>query len=67
MDLFMNELDKMDKISLTLNCTFLFNANFSQTYCDKKKNDTVTTYYVVTRCCQGYYRASNGSCLCKVL
>lgn len=44
---------------LSLNyCTF-----YHQTYCDKKKNDTVTTYYVVTQCCQGYYRASNGSCL----
>lgn len=44
---------------LSLNyCTF-----YHQTFCDKKKNDTVTTYYVVTRCCQGYYRALNGSCL----
>lgn len=44
---------------LSLNyCTF-----YHQTYCDKKRNDTVVTYYVKTDCCKGFYRAQNGSCL----
>lgn len=44
---------------LSLNyCTF-----YHQTYCDKKKNDTVVTYYVVTHCCQGFYKAPNGTCI----
>lgn len=44
---------------LSLNyCTF-----YHQTFCDRKKNDTVVTYYVKTHCCKGFYKAQNGSCI----
>ncbi|XP_052801559.1 uncharacterized protein LOC128232189 isoform X2 [Mya arenaria] len=44
---------------LSLNyCTF-----YHTTYCDKKVNQTLTTYFIVTECCEGFYTAKNGSCL----
>ncbi|XP_052801558.1 uncharacterized protein LOC128232189 isoform X1 [Mya arenaria] len=47
---------------LSLNyCTF-----YHTTYCDKKVNQTLTTYFIVTECCEGFYTAKNGSCLRKL-
>lgn len=44
---------------LSLNyCTFYF-----QTTCDKKINETIKIYYVVTDCCKGYILDTDGTCI----
>ncbi|KAL4223544.1 hypothetical protein ACF0H5_017015 [Mactra antiquata] len=46
---------------LSLNyCTF-----YHRTFCDKKVNETITTYYIVTDCCKGYIMGQEGTCIKK--